>query len=735
MDRSPRDRPPDIPGFRILSELGRGGMGVVYLAEQPSLGRQVALKVLAPGRIPSERQIERFRREAAAAARLAHPNIVPVFASGETDGLPWFVMPCVEGQSLQALLDAERQRDPARTAGTFHVRIPTNDGAPPAPESSVTSGEPSSPESPHGPRHLTITGAVRLAAKAARALHAAHEAGIVHRDVKPSNIVVDASGEPLLLDFGLALEGGSGGLTLTGELLGTPWYMSPEQTALGDAPVDRRSDVFSLGVTLYEMLTLDRPFGGDNTGEVLKRIATEDPKPPSDRNRAVPRDLDAVVLKALAKAPADRYAAALDFARDLEAFLDGRRVTARRATWLRLAARRLARHPRVAAALGVLLAAAVATTVLYGRSRSRLNDIEEQNRRLARQIEELTRGDPADPPFRAPDAAPGGSGGGLLDEARRFVADNVLTPEGVRRLAALGLGEDDQSLLLRAEAAILEGRTAEAERAFRSLADSVTPSPEHPLLTLVRAYAFDRAGAACSELGRHEAARDLCARARSTLDSLGTAADVAATVFEEARRCALSGLHNEALELCRDAAARAAVAGHQDLLARIRTLEGELLLRLRRPAEARSALEAAETAADGAPASRPAPRGDNLRVLILDGLARTARQLGDPDTARRKLEEAIRVAEQRNLGRDLGRNLRDLAETELSAGRTAEARRLLERALEAQNAARTAPRERIATMQLLAEAARRSGDTAAAQAWIARAQRLRRGPGTSPERD
>lgn len=273
-----------IGDYRILRELGRGGMGVVYEAREERLDRRVALKVLPEARTEDADSLVRFHREAAAAARLDHPGIVKIFAHGNVDGAEYIAMEFLPGPSL------------ADAKGT--------------------------------PELSEVGGIVRCIADVADALHHAHEAGILHRDVKPANILLRGV-QPVLTDFGIARRHDQPSVTAAGRSPGTPYYMAPEQLHGASAAVDRRADVFSLGVTLYELLTTQRPFRGESTPEVMQQILSAEPTPLQKLRPGMPADLCAVVNKALEKNPAQRYASAADLAADLRAFLAYRPVSVR----------------------------------------------------------------------------------------------------------------------------------------------------------------------------------------------------------------------------------------------------------------------------------------------------------------------------------------------------------------------------------------------------------------------
>ncbi len=324
---------PGLPGYEVQERLGEGSSAVVYRAWDRNLKRPVALKVMR-GR-PDLREIdrERFRREAQAAARLSHPNVVAVHEAGERDGRLYLVMEIVEGRPLSALLEA---------------------------------------------KELGVEESARLVEKAARGVAAAHEKGIVHRDLKPLNILLTPSGEPKVADFGLAhLTDSTVKLTRTGSALGTPLYMAPEQVEGRAGEITPATDVYALGAILYELLAGRPPHIGTSIMEVYRKIVHEDPEPLRMLNAAVPRDLETVALKALAKEPRARYASAGDMADDLSRCLQGRPVSARPEGALGRLWRSIRRH-RAAAALITLLATAClgipAAWWLHGTGLARLEE-------------------------------------------------------------------------------------------------------------------------------------------------------------------------------------------------------------------------------------------------------------------------------------------------------------------------------------------------------------------------
>ncbi|HKE01456.1 MAG TPA: FG-GAP-like repeat-containing protein, partial [Planctomycetota bacterium] len=319
---APAAASPAIGDFRILRELGRGGMGVVYEAEQLSLRRRVALKVLSAHLTLRPEAVERFRREASTVARLRHPGIVQVFAVGEDAGTHWFAMELVEATPLDQVIAQLRER------GSRPVLASQLEDVVERPTIRPLGAPEVAPRSPASGRRTFVEVACRLVAEVADALAYAHEAGVVHRDVKPSNVLLRPDGSPVLTDFGLAREEGLPSVTRTGEFAGTAYYLAPEQ-ATPRRHVDPKADVYSLGVTLFELLTLRRPFEGDSSAEVLSRALSREPPSPRRFNPFLPPDLATIVLKAIERDPARRYASAAALASDLRAFLEFRPIAAR----------------------------------------------------------------------------------------------------------------------------------------------------------------------------------------------------------------------------------------------------------------------------------------------------------------------------------------------------------------------------------------------------------------------
>lgn len=392
--------------FRLLSQIARGGMGIVYEAEQISLGRRVALKTLPMAALLDPRQLQRFQNEARAAAMLDHPHIVGVFSVGCERGVYYYAMQYIDGRTLAQVIAELRQQQeidaslPGRptldriaatrresnqspwSASPGSTCLLDADALPEVADSAVdtrsndaqasalNATQPSSSlqtptisEGLTSRRHFQLV--VRLGIQAAQALEHAHQMGIVHRDIKPSNLMINAAGHLWVTDFGLAQIESAAELTMTGDLLGTLRYMSPEQ-AQGDRRVmGHRSDIYSLGATLYELLTLRPVVQERQRAQILRAILESEPKPLRYWNRAIPRDLETIVLKSLSRQPADRYATARELADDLQRFLDDQPIRARRPTVLDRLGKWSRRHAAGLAAttVFVILLAASLTVV------------------------------------------------------------------------------------------------------------------------------------------------------------------------------------------------------------------------------------------------------------------------------------------------------------------------------------------------------------------------------------
>jgi serine/threonine protein kinase len=366
--------PVTLGDYRLLREVGRGGMGVVYEAEQLSLGRRVALKVLPFASTLHNRQVQRFKNEAMAAAALHHAHVVPIYAVGCENGVHFYAMQFVDGCTLATVI-AERRR--LRDGDTFQQEV-TYDGAATVPWSPYLSLSLSP--------HEFYTWAARTILHAAEALEYAHLSGVIHRDVKPANLMLDSTGWLWVTDFGLASCQGQASVTGTGEQPGTLRYMSPEQALGTRSAFDHRIDVYALGATLYELLTLEPACPGTTRQELLGQITAGEPRQPRSLNDAIPVDLETIVLKAMARDVGDRYALAQDLADDLRRFLEDRPILARRPSLIERGRRWLRRHRSVAYAAAVVAVVSVGvlafSTFVIARQRDRAREHAMEARRV-----------------------------------------------------------------------------------------------------------------------------------------------------------------------------------------------------------------------------------------------------------------------------------------------------------------------------------------------------------------
>ena len=344
--------------YRLVREVGRGGMGVVYEAEQLSLGRHVALKVLPFAAVMDEKQRARFTNEARAAAQLNHPNIVPVYGVGNERGVHYYSMQFIHGQPLDQLIQELRGRNEVSLSPHAGAERTTAGGS-----TARWAGDSAIGRSTLRDREY-YRGVVRLGIQAAEALHHAHEMGVVHRDIKPSNLLLDANGKLWITDFGLARVAADTNLTQSGAVLGTARYMSPEQASGKTHLVDHRADVYALGITLYELLTLRPAFDPAGAQPFLRQIERDDPPAPRCVNPLVPADLETIVQKAISKPRESRYQTAGELAEDLRRYLDGRPTMARRPTLLDRFGRWSHRHANLLAAVAAVLLVALLGVVI-----------------------------------------------------------------------------------------------------------------------------------------------------------------------------------------------------------------------------------------------------------------------------------------------------------------------------------------------------------------------------------
>lgn len=424
-EESPRLKLERLGDYRILREIARGGMGIVYEAVQESLGRHVALKVLPPQAVLDPRHLQRFQREARAAAKLHHTNIVPVFGVGDHEGIYYYVMQFIHGLGLDQVLDQVRRlrdnsvdrmpivhrRENSGSSGRSRAQLPemsaSNGRASAAeiagsllsreiivksvsievaatpngtstksesPENSATFHvRPPSDSSGSGLHRVQDTTSLshsgsqywqsvaRIGIQVAEAIDYAFGQGVLHRDIKPSNLLLDAHGTVWVTDFGLAKATDNDDLTHTGDIVGTLRYLPPERLK---GQVDLRGDLYSLGVTLYEMLTLQPPFQDHDRSRLMRRILDDEPTSPREIDGTIPQDLETIVMKAIAKDPPDRYQTPADLAEDLRQFLDDKPIAARSIGQLERMWRWCRRNPRIAFLTGAVATLLVAVSVV-----------------------------------------------------------------------------------------------------------------------------------------------------------------------------------------------------------------------------------------------------------------------------------------------------------------------------------------------------------------------------------
>jgi serine/threonine protein kinase len=419
--RGPRNLHEPLGDFKIIRELARGGMGIVYEAVQMSLGRRVALKVLPFAATFDSRQLQRFKNEAQAAALLHHTHIVPIYAVGCERGVHFYAMQLIEGHSLAAVVRQLRTKaglpgevNSAASLSSYVLggdesvaddrKRPEQSVAPPRSAKSGAAGA-AMQSTADATASLTSGGSIRspqffrriarLMVQAAEALDHAHQLGVVHRDVKPANLLVNSAGNLWVTDFGLAQLQADNGLTRSGDILGTFRYMSPEQTAGQRAALDARTDIYSLGATFYELLTLEPAFEGETRQELLYQIVHKEPRNPRQVNPAIPVELETIILKAMSKNRTERYATSAEFAADIQRFLDNQPILARRPSLVDRLRKWSRRHPSIVVAAGILL-----VVVTLGMSISNRMIAREQTRTADALDRERLRANEADARFK-----------------------------------------------------------------------------------------------------------------------------------------------------------------------------------------------------------------------------------------------------------------------------------------------------------------------------------------------
>ncbi len=343
--------------FEIIDEVGCGGMGVVYRARQMSLQREVALKVLPDVANRRRSAARRFRTEAEAVARLGHPNVVPVYAQGEYEGHLYYAMELIHGVSLDVAIHSQPER---LTSTSWHEGSGTLLREQQATRPGVMPGTPddtngqSSRQSTQALPRRTLADfrhIARLVSGVADGLAHAHDNGVVHRDIKPHNLLLGPDGRLHITDFGLAYLMDEPHATMTGEVMGTAAYLSPEQIQTDKGAIDHRTDIYSLGATLYEAITGHRPFDGETRARILTGICTTDPTRPRRWDKRIPLDLEVICLKAMEKNPTRRYSSAAAMADDLRRFAGSRPILSRRNGPFNITMKWVRRHPAVTTAI------------------------------------------------------------------------------------------------------------------------------------------------------------------------------------------------------------------------------------------------------------------------------------------------------------------------------------------------------------------------------------------------
>ncbi|MCK4658784.1 MAG: protein kinase [Phycisphaerae bacterium] len=391
----------EIGDFEVIREIGRGGMGTVFQARQKSLNRMVALKVLSSGLGLTPTTVLRFQREAQAAAQLHHDNIVPIHAQGESDGVYYYAMELIQGENLHDLICRARGCAADSSTDLEETKpLPTqddqNDPAATVSLSSASRHQPGDSVSVSDPalsrgapvQATQFEKIARLIADVADALDYAHRRGVIHRDVKPHNLILGEEGRIYVLDFGLARVLAQPGVTTTGEFVGSPLYMSPEQIVGGRRKVDQRTDTYSLGATLYEWLTLSPPHPGETREQVISKIITAEMPAPRTLNSHIPLDLETICLKALEKDSDRRYRSSGEFRDDLRRFVEHEAIRAKRAGIL-TRARKMVQHNKVACITVAAVVVAVGLTFALVRQTSQSRNRENEFATIARTTEQL----------------------------------------------------------------------------------------------------------------------------------------------------------------------------------------------------------------------------------------------------------------------------------------------------------------------------------------------------------
>lgn len=418
-----------VGDFQIVRQIARGGMGIVYEAVQMSLGRRVALKVLPFAATIDPRHLQRFKIETQAAALLHHTNIVPIYAVGCERGIHFYAMQLIDGQSLATIIE-ELHRKGQSQRPDDHPDTTSEVGRPLAKQGSTIEVSTAITAGDSWVKETTVRRLARVMVQAASAMEHAHQSGVIHRDLKPANLLIEASGHVWITDFGLAQLQADNGITRSGDFLGTFRYMSPEQISGERILLDHRTDIYSLGATFYELLALTPVFPGQTYQELLFHILHHEARPLRDFNRAVPVELETIILKCLSKSPSDRYQTAAELAADIQRFLSHEPIRARPPTLFDRTRKWSRRHPAVIIA-GILVMFLIAvgslisnrlisaekqrTVQALNREKLRAEEVERQFQQSRQAIDDLfqiSEEELADRPFEG---------------ARRRILETVLT--------------------------------------------------------------------------------------------------------------------------------------------------------------------------------------------------------------------------------------------------------------------------------------------------------------------
>lgn len=639
-DRRAVDTPPS-PGshgpqtrlgdYHLLGEIGRGGMGIVYRARQLSLGRDVAIKTLPFAAVLDPKQIKRFQNEAQAAAQLHHPNIVPVYAVGCERGVHYYSMQLIEGLSLDQVVADLRAGGKGNAICHQTTLIQPGEAfalppTPAAPDVDTRKGLPSSTLASIRSRSH-IESIVRLGIQAAEALHYAHQCGVIHRDIKPSNLMIDGRANLWITDFGLARCQQSSPMSVTGDLMGTLRYMSPEQASGRVHAVDHRTDIYSLGVTLYELLTLQLAFDAPNRIELITLINQSTPVAPRKLNPAIPADLETILCKAISREPLERYESAGEMAEDLQRFLRGEQPLAKRPTYLDQTLKWVTRHKHLFLAtslsLLVILCGLTVATVLIASHKRLATEASEradlhlmQTNRVVQNFGSLAidrlRGIRGGETLRAE----------LLAELTRYYLDFIDYAQGQPELN-LQLGEAYAQLAeVYVQSGQREAASASYTEAIATLRELPECWPDSPQFTALAASRLAQAygGLAALQAEEHSITPTATAPWHDTLQQ--------AINLQRHAACVTPGEDAYAVEL-----------------AALIIQQGDLLIRAQLPEQGLQTLQQAVEILD-AQLLHP---NVNLRVLELDTLCHnnlaSLHQQSDPLTADRLLTRAIRSAE------------------------------------------------------------------------------------------